>query len=140
MKRTKAAAAMAAALCLFVSGCSSGGSVSGSVKLDGNLLKTGVVTFHPVAGGAAAIGPVDSSGNYELFIGKDQAIPPGDYLVTVDAAEATSSEAPVEKGPPRPPPPPKRITPNKYANKETTDLKVTVKAGSNKIPLELKSN
>ena len=140
MNRMKAAAAVAAAaLCLFVSGCSSGGSVSGPVTLDGNPLKVGVVTFHPVAGGAAAIGPIDSSGSYELQIGNDKSIPPGDYLVTVDAAENTSSEAPVEKGPPRPPPPPKRITPDKYANKNTTDLKVTVKAGSNKIPLELKS-
>jgi hypothetical protein len=32
------------------------------------------------------------------------------------------------------------LTPNKYARKETTDLRVTVKAGNNTIALVLKSD
>ena len=139
LKPKKAAAVAAAAMSLFVSGCGGGGgTVSGTVTLDGNPLRLGVVTFHPVAGGPAAIGPVTKDGTFELTIGNDVTIPPGDYLVTVDAGEPTPYEMPVGAAP-KPPPPPKRITPDKYANKDTTDLKVTVKAGSNKIPLDLKS-
>ena len=132
------AAAVAAALCMFVAGCSGGGSVKGKVTLDGEPLKSGVVTFHPVAGGPAAIGPVSESGEYELSVGTDKSIPPGDYVVTVVATQS----APYETQPPvsaKPPVPPKRITPDKYASKDTTDLKATVTAGNNSIPLELKS-
>lgn len=138
LQRTRAAAVAAAALSLFVAGCGGGGgTVSGTVTLDGNPLKTGVVTFHPVAGGAAAIGAVTKDGSYEVAIGTETAIPQGEYLVTVDGSEPTTSEP--GPGPPTPPAPPRRIIPDKYANKDTTDLRATVKAGSNKIPLELKT-
>lgn len=140
LTRTKAVAAAAATLCLLATGCSSdGGTVTGPVTLDGNPLTLGVVTFHPVAGGPAAIGAVRKDGTYEVAVGGQMQLPPGEYVVTVDAAEPTTSEAIEVKGPPRPPLSPKRITPDKYADKDTTDLRVTVKAGSNKIPLELKS-
>lgn len=130
------AAALAAVLGL-VAGCSGGGSVTGTATLDGAPLKRGTVTFHPVAGGPAAMGGIGSDGGYELAIGKDRSIPPGEYVVTVESMEAASSEsAPTD--PRKPPAPPKRLTPQKYANKDTTDLRVTVKAGSNKVPLELK--
>lgn len=140
LNRIKAATAVAAALCLFLSGCGGGGgSVSGTVTLDGNPLKGGVVTFHPVAGGASAIGAVSKDGTYEVAIGNELGLPPGEYIVTVDAAETVTSEPGLAGGPPKPPPPPKRITPDKYANKDTSDLRATVKTGSNKIPLELTS-
>ena len=145
-KRTKAAVIAAAALCLLVGGCDQkstgpgGGTVTGTVTLDGNPLQGGLVTFHPAAGGPEAIGPVRKDGTYELQIGNDKSIPAGEYLVTVDAAELSiDQEGAPDKGPPQPPPKPKRITPDKYANRNTTDLKVTVKAGANKVPLELKS-
>jgi hypothetical protein len=138
LKPMKAAAA-AAALCLFLGGCDGGGgSVSGTVTLDGKPLTSGVVTFHPAAGGASAIGTIGKDGTYTVQIGNDMKLPPGDYLVTVDAGEAVTSDLGPPGAPPKPPPPPKRITPDKYASKDTTDLKATVKAGSNKVPLELK--
>jgi hypothetical protein len=140
-KHAQAAAITVAALGLLTGGCDSkptGGTVTGTVTLDGVPLKLGVVTFHPVAGGQSAIGPVSKDATYELTIGNERFIPPGEYLVTVDAAEPTELQG-VPGGPPTPPPPPKRITPNKYAKKESTDLKVTVKAGTNTIPIELKS-
>lgn len=144
-KRTWAAAVSVAVLSWFVGGCdtrgstgAAGGTVSGTVTLDGEPLKLGVVTFHPVAGGQSALGPVANDGTYKLNIGNDVSIPAGEYLVTVDAAEpAAYEEGP--GGAPKPPRPGKRITPDKYAKKETTDLRVTVKAGANEIPLELKS-
>ena len=138
LKPSKAAVIAAAAVCLCLSGCGEpAGSVSGTVTLDGQPLNLGVVTFHPVAGGPAAIGAVTKNGTYEVSIGGQMSIPTGEYLVTVDAAEPVTVE--MTGGGPKPPPAPKRITPDKYANKDTTELRVTVKTGSNKIPLELKS-
>jgi hypothetical protein len=120
----------------LVAGCSSGGSVTGTVTLDSTPLKRGTVTFHPTFHGPTAIGGINADGTYELAIGNDRSIPPGEYVVTVESMEAASSESSAD--PRKPPAPPKRLTPQKYANKDTTDLRVTVKAGSNKVPLELK--
>ena len=129
---------LAVASGLLATGCGgSSGSVTGTVTVDGVPLKTGMVTFHPIAGGPAAIGGINADGIFELAIGSSHSVPPGDYVVTVDAMESVSStQAPDPK---KPPAPPKRITPEKYANKDSSDLKVTVKAGSQKVPLALKS-
>jgi hypothetical protein len=136
---TRLPAAGLAALALLA-GCGGGGSVSGTVTLDGQPLTSGTVTFHPVGPGPTAIGTIKSDGRYELAIGGDRSIPSGDYLVTVDATEAVTSEPPAvaAKGPPLPPKPPRRLTPAKYADKETTDLRFTVKSGGNTIDLPLK--
>jgi hypothetical protein len=131
------ATALAAALGLFATGCRGGGTVSGTVTLDGAPLKAGTVTFHPVGDGPAAIGSIKPDGSYELAVGAERSIPPGEYVVTVEGNESASSEAPAD--PRTPPRPPKRITPDKYASKDRSDLRVTLKAGSNKIPLELKN-
>lgn len=135
MTRRIPAAALAAALGLLLTGCGGGGTVTGTVALDGSPVKHGTVTFHPVGGGPAAIGAI-ADGKYELAVGKDRSVPAGDYVVTVDASEPVSSETPAD--PRKSPAPPKRLTPAKYANKDTTDLKATVKSGTNVIPLELK--
>lgn len=127
------AAALVAALGLLA-GCSGGGSVSGKVTLDGNPLKSGTVTFHPVGAGPVAIGSIDSGGRYELAVGGDRSIPPGEYLVTVEATEASSSEA---TDPRKPPAPPKRLTPARYADRTRSGLRYTVKAGGNTIDVEL---
>ena len=134
------AVAAAAALCLFVPGCGGGGSVTGTVTLDGVALTSGAVTFHPTGTGPAAMGSIGSDGRYELAVGTDKSLPPGEYVVTVDAAEQPPPEQKQTAKKAPPPPPPKRLTPNKYANKATSDLKVTVKSGNNVIPLELKSD
>lgn len=136
-KRIPAAVLVAAALGLFVTGCSGGGSVSGTVTLDGTPLKSGTVTFHPVNGGPTAVGTIGADGKYSLAIGNDRSVPPGDYVVTVEATEPVSSAQ--ASDPKKPPAPPKRLTPDKYASKDTTDLKANIKGGSNSVPLELKS-
>jgi hypothetical protein len=129
-------AAFVAALGLLAAGCSGGGSVSGTVTLDGAPLKTGTVTFHPVAGGPTAIGTI-KEGSYELAIGSDRSIPTGEYVVTVEATESPTPEAAAD--PRSPPKPPRRLTPERYGNKDLSELRATVKAGGNKVPLELKS-
>ena len=131
-------AAVLAAVAI-VSGCSGSGSVSGTVTLNDQPLTSGTVTFHPTGTGPAGIGTIGPDGRYQVSVGKDKSLPPGDYLVTVEATEAvTSGEWPATKGPPPPPKAPKRITPAKYADKATTDLRFTVKSGENKIDLVLK--
>ena len=79
-------AAATAALILIV-GCSGGGSVSGTVTLNGQPLTRGTVTFHPTGSGPAGIGTIGADGRYEVLVGKDKALPAGDYVVTVDATE-----------------------------------------------------
>ena len=132
------AAAMAALV--LVIGCSGGGgSVSGKVTLNDQPLTSGTVTFHPTGSGPAGIGTIGPDGRYEIKVGTEKSLPPGDYVVTVEATEAATSEPPAPgKGAPRPPAPPKRITPAKYADKAMTDLKFTVKGGDNKIDLQLR--
>ena len=139
LKCPRAAALAAVALSLLAGGCGpGGGTVTGTVTLDGEPLHGGVVTFHPVAGGPTATGLVDQQGGYELKVGGDQSIPPGEYFITVEATKSEPYQT--QSDPPKPPPPPRRYTPDKYASKDTTDLKVTVQAGANTVPLDLTSD
>jgi hypothetical protein len=103
------------------------------VTLDGTPLTKGMVTFHPTGGGALAVGTIDSSGKFRLKTGSSTGLPPGEYLVTVVATEmpegaAASAEEPM----------PVKITPEKYADKDKSGLKFTVKGGENDFPIELK--
>src|SRR5687768_10676266 len=123
---------------LLFAGCSgkNAASVSGSVTLDGQPLTTGNVGFYPDGGeGAPANGQIDSSGNYSLSTGTDVGLSPGKYIAVVVATkeppqlyDKTGAEIP-----------PIPITPAKYSDTNTSDLKVEVKAGSNDIPLALQS-
>lgn len=120
---------------LLAAGC--GGKfdsrVSGKVTLDGKLLDSGIVTFHPNAKGPTAYGVIDNSGEYEVAIGHEAGLPSGDYLVTVVA-----NEKPVEYTTGNGPPPPgRRLTPEHLSNKKTTDLHRTVDPGNSRYDLEL---
>ena len=121
---------------LFVlSGCSpNAASVTGTVTLDGQPLKTGDVSFHPAgANGAVAYGKIDPDGKYVISTGDETGLAPGQYAVTVVATEAVPlPTGNVEVIP-------KVLTPLKYNTPETTDIKVEVKPGANEIPIELKS-
>jgi hypothetical protein len=109
--------------------------VSGTVTLDGDTLERGTVVFNPTSSGPSAYGRIESDGTYTLKVGADPTLPPGDYIVTVAANEP--SAPPTTPGAPPIPGPP--ITPAKYRNKQTSDLKKTVEKGKNTIDLELKS-
>jgi len=124
----------------FVAGCGGGAKVSGTVTLDGQVLKAGTVTFHPTGSGSVGTGTISLDGRYEIAAGLDKSLPPGEYVVTVEATEAAIASAEQPAGPPRPPGPAKRFTPAKYAEKATSDLKFTVKPGQNTIDLELKKD
>lgn len=118
-------------------------TVQGTVTIDGQLARRGSVVFHPVGGGPAAYGSIDDKGSYALRIGQGEAtdanseIDSGEYIVTaVVNMPSTRSKNVADTGPPDPG---ARITAQKYANKETSDLRVTIKSGPNVIPLELES-
>ena len=65
-------------------------------------------------------------------------MPPGDYIITVEATEPIDKEPVDAKGKPTPPKAPKRITPDRYADKDKSDLKKTITTGGNVVDLELK--
>jgi len=140
-RRNWVVAASVLAILIAASVTSCGGpnaaSVSGTITLDGQPLPSANVSFHPDggSGGAPAYGQSDASGRYSLSTGSDSGLAPGKYVAVVVATkeppqpyDATGSEVP-----------PIPITPAKYANIESSDLRVEVKAGKNDVPLALQS-
>ena len=125
-------------LALIAVGCGGphAASVSGTITLDGQVLPTANVSFHPDGGtGAPAYGQSDASGRYSLSTGTDAGLEPGKYVAVVVATK-DPPQAYDAKGSEIPPIP---ITPAKYADTATSDLKIEVKAGKNDIPLALQS-
>jgi hypothetical protein len=125
-----------AALIALTSGC--GGtydsSVHGIVKLDGNPVPRGTVTFSPSGGsGSTAYGLIQSDGAYELRTGREEGLPPGQYSVTVAANEAPTATG-RDGGPP---PTGKPITPEWYRSPSTSGLSFAVNSGNNEINLDL---
>jgi hypothetical protein len=118
--------------------------VTGTVTIDGELAKSGTVTFHPVEAGRPAIGRIYSDGSYSLRTGQGDlskgdggTIASGEYLVTASITGPAESGAVVsEGGPPKPGP---SLIHKKYAQKDTTDLRCSVKPGPQVIVLDLKS-
>lgn len=121
--------------CVALCGC--GGAydsyVSGTAMLDGSPLSRGTVAFNPEGQGPSAYGRIESSGEYTIQTGREEGLPPGQYLVTVVANEAPTKEG-RDGGPP---PAGKPITPAWYRSKKTSGLSFTVDSGSNEINLEL---
>jgi hypothetical protein len=131
------ASVSASVLFLAAAGCGPNAArVSGTVTLDGQPLTTGNVSFHPDGdSGAPAYGQIDAQGRYSLSTGSDAGLPPGKYVAVVVATkdppkpyDATGAEIP-----------PIPITPAKYSQVSTSDLRVDVKSGQNDIPLALQS-
>jgi hypothetical protein len=133
------ASALACTLFLAaVTGCGgpNAASVSGTITLDGKPLPTANVSFYPDGGAnAPAYGQSDASGRYSLSTGPDAGLAPGKYVAVVVATKEPPQ--PYDKTGAEIPPIP--ITPHKYSDTNTSDLKVEVKAGSNDIPLALQT-
>jgi hypothetical protein len=104
--------------------------------MNGQVVPNGTVAFSPVAGGPAAYGRIEESGEYTIRTGREEGLPAGDYQVTVTANEPAKTLQ-NEKG--GPPPPGKAITPAWYRTRDTSGLKFTVEPGSNTIDLPLTS-
>jgi hypothetical protein len=116
--------------------------VTGTVTIDGELANAGTVTFHPASGGKVAIGRIHPDGSYSLRTGQGDlhevdggTVVPGEYIVTVSITGPPVESAQVIPG--APPLPGASLVAAKYAAKDSSDLKHTVKAGSQIIILEL---
>ena len=117
-------------------------TVQGTVTVDGELAPRGRVVFHPVGEGPPAYGSIFPNGTYSLRVGQGDLeevdggqIPSGEYIATVVVnMPSVKDEAVGEGGPPKPG---ARLTAAKYADKATSDLRVSVKPGLNVVPLEL---
>ena len=122
---------------IFFAGCSGESSVSGKVTFDGALLTSGIVTFHPAESGPVGVGWIGEDGRFVVAVGTSKTLPPGEYIVTVVATEPLEKDKFDAKGAPMAPKAPKRITPERYSSRETSDLRKTVASGANVIDLEL---
>jgi hypothetical protein len=116
--------------------------VTGTVTIDGELAKSGTVTFHPVKEGLPSIGRIFPDGSFSLRTGQGDlkktdggTVVSGDYVVTVSVTGPPVEGSRVaEGGPPVPGP---SLVAKKYARKDTSDLRRTVKPGPNVFVLEL---
>ena len=117
-------------LALSLTGCGGGkpeGTVSGKVLFKGNPVAGGTVNLLSAAGvgGDATI----KDGAYQV----NGSLAVGDYVVYLSPPRPTP-QPPGSKPPPLPP----FDVPAKYQDVKTSGLKVTVKAGSNTLPIDIK--
>lgn len=140
--------ALFAAIFAAIAGCNGPANkydavVTGTVTIDGELAKSGTVTFYPVKqGGLPAISNIFPDGSYSLRTGQGDlrdvdggTVESGDYIVAVTVSGLPGGEGVIaEGGPPVPGP---SLVAKKYGNKDTSDLKRTVKPGPNMFVLEL---
>jgi hypothetical protein len=143
----KSFVACAALTVVIVSGCNAPTNkydavVTGTVTIDGELANNGMVTFHPVDDGKVAIGRIHPDGSYSLRTGQGDlhevdggTVVSGEYIVTVNINGPSVEDARVGEGGPLIPGP--SLVAARYATKETSDLKRTVKSGSQVFVLEL---
>ena len=120
---------------LFLMGCGGPGNVaevSGQVTFDSQPLADATVQFQPIAGNSPSAAITDSSGHYTLrYTRETEGAEIGEHTVTISTYLSGNEDA----EPPRPAVPEK--LPQKYNAK--TELKATVKAGSNTLDFPLES-
>lgn len=116
---------------IFAPGCGSDypARVSGKVTLDGEPVAEALVTFHPLGSGAVAQGRTDASGRYELATGQSRGLAPGKYCVSVAAYEMPPGDGPASQV--------KMVTPSRYGNPATSNLRRAISAGNNACDFEL---
>jgi hypothetical protein len=138
---------------LAVVGCSGGSSdkwtqarppvfkASAKVMYKGKPLEKALVLYHPASGEHSPYGETDADGNVVLTtFDEHDGGPAGSYKVVVTKTEyelkPTAFDSPEEKAVARIP---KRLLPEKYSKKETTDLTAEIKAdGENQTVFEIK--
>jgi hypothetical protein len=132
--RIKLQTGLAMACLLALLGCGDGPrryEVSGTIKIKGQPVKYGNITFINVAGGLGG-GAVIENGKYT--IAKSVGLPVGQYRVRLSAPDRL-----IEGGPPGAPgndltgPPPKELFPADYTDEVKTPLKFEVTADGNNV-------
>lgn len=120
-------------------------SVSGTVTHNNEPVAEATVIFTPVGGTSSAAGRTDEAGTFTLTAGPEPGVEPGDYQVIVTKRESNDAEQVSEDHPDydgsasvnRTQSKPTHLLPEKYANANSTPLKVTLTEGKNDVPLEL---
>ena len=137
MLRLRGLCVLALVLCF---GCGSGnktpvGTVSGKVTFNGMPVTEGFVTFVRQGGGGSGAGTIGSDGSYSAT-GVDGGIPTGEYTVVVMPPEVQKDLGPntapavVRKE--------MKDIPQKYRGEATSDLKTSIKEGSNEYNVDMK--
>lgn len=144
-------------VCAMTFGC--GGvrriPVEGRVVLDGSPVDAATVTFIPAAAGRPGLAVTDAEGRFALRDGgMVVGVPPGRYdvaVMKVKLGPARSAKMPAlgpHKDGEQPPlmevffgdrPIEKYIVPQKYSDRDTSGISVTVEAGMGPLTLELSS-
>lgn len=123
-------------LALGVVGCGGGssrseGTIAGTVTSAGQPVTAGRVVFSSQAAGASGMANLEADGSFRV----EGTLPVGDYKVYL-TPPGLGDAPPAEPGQETSPP---ELTgvPQKYQNEATTDLTVTVEAGTNRFELDL---
>ena len=101
--------------------------VTGKVKVAGQPLKNGTITFVPVGGTNTASGEIQEGAYSLTTYAKGDGAPPGDYKVAISAYLSKP-----EMGKPA-----ERAIPEKYFNAESSGLTATVSKQSRSIDFDL---
>jgi hypothetical protein len=121
-------------LVLLATGCgqSDWGQLSGTVLLNGQPVGPGTITLEPVsADRAGAIASFAADGKYTVMsAGRKEGAPVGEYQVMIHGGDSFGEETVGPK--------PKSAIPPRYANPNTSDLKVTIEGGENTFDFNLK--
>jgi hypothetical protein len=130
---------LVAAASIATLGCSGSkydSQVSGTVKLDGQPIGPGVITFAPPGSAKnPAIGAIEPDGSYFLKTSRDIGLNPGEYTVSLQIVEIPTDLAPGQ----RDMRPTKSRIPAKYTSNDTSGLKLAVAPGRNTIDIEMTS-
>jgi hypothetical protein len=125
-------------LMIALAGCSDSGmesEVTGTVTLDGQPVGPGAVVFAPVEGQTnPADGAIQLDGSYFLKTSREVGLKPGTYKVSVSVFDQPEVQPGERSNVPA-----KLVTPQKYADTETSGLQFTVEPGKNDIDIELTS-
>jgi hypothetical protein len=124
----------AAVVLLMAAGCGNAdrGYLTGTVLLSGQPVGPGTLSFEPLdgdrPGGSAFFG---EDGKYTLMsAGRKEGAPIGEYRVLVYGGEGFGEETPGPR--------PKSKIPARYANPQTSDLKITIQPGKQTFDFDLK--
>jgi hypothetical protein len=153
MSRVLSAAVACCLVGMIVVGCGPKGpelgSVTGKVTLDGSPVTNGLVTFVPVGGGRPATGKTDENGQYVLVGVDGKGALLGQHQVSVTTVQEAGTVTEMRSDSPeyaKQAMPDasdyntaKVVEPIPARYNTNTELSFEVKAGSNVIDLELKS-
>jgi len=97
--------------------------ISGTVTLDGAPVENGSINFQPVDQGVTSSGTAFTGGKYSLS--REQGLPVGKYLVTINAPKPGTGATPPEGAMPGEPlPPPEELIPPEWNVKSTQTIEV----------------